>query len=191
MSGSLPLFRRDKSFILEKVSLRRLVTAALATVIALGVLAIVISFRSEIVPIFHTASAGLERATKVITQFFEELNAGLGDSSPFAADVRLGGRGLMSKIEVVTELRNLPSVHRKIYCRMSDGSLTLKTPEFAQNGFRAKIYCECDLRDNSGTVTTRRFPLEIEAGPNPHDKLLITGLWHPEEMVLWQRRPRD
>jgi hypothetical protein len=92
VSGSLPLFRRDKSFILEKVSLRRLVTAALATVIALGVLAIVISFRSEIV--FHTASAGLEeRATKVITQFFEELNAGLGDSSPFAARPRTFAAG--------------------------------------------------------------------------------------------------
>jgi hypothetical protein len=75
--------------------------------------------------------------------------AGLGDSSQFAADVRLGGRGLMTKIESVTELRKLPSVHRKIYCRMSDGSLTLKTPEFAQNGFRAKISCECDLTDNS------------------------------------------
>jgi hypothetical protein len=192
VSGPLPPFRRDKSFTLERASQRRLVTLALATVIALGVLAIVISFRSEIVPIFRTTSAGLEeRATKVITQFFEELNAGLGDSSQFAADVRLGGRGLMSKIEAVTELRKLPSLHRKIYCRMSDGSLTLRTPEFAQDGFRAKIYCECDLTDNSGTTTTRRFPLEIEAGPDPHNKLLITGLWHPEEMVLWQRRPRD
>src|SRR4029450_9253006 len=98
VSGPLPLFRRDKSFTLERGSRRRLVTLALATVIALGVLAIVISFRSEIVPIFRTTSGLEERATKVITQFFEELNAGLGDSSEFAADVRLGGRGLMSKI---------------------------------------------------------------------------------------------
>jgi hypothetical protein len=73
VSGPLPLFRRDKSFTLERVSRRRLVTLALATVIALGVLAIVVSFRSEIVSIFHPTSAGLEeRATKVITQFFSK-----------------------------------------------------------------------------------------------------------------------
>ena len=98
----------------------------------------------------------------VANQFFDELNAGLPDSSHFNADVRLGRRGLMSRADAVGELRKLSDKsdkYHKINCRMDGNSLTLKTPEFAQSGFRAKVYADCDFTDKSDVVTTRRFPL--------------------------------
>jgi len=47
--------------------------------------------------------------------------------------------------------------------------------------------------DETGSITTEHFPIEIEAAPDASNKnpLLITGLWHSEKMVLWQPRARD
>lgn len=132
--------------------------------------------------------AAEELAKKAANQFFNELNAGLKDSSLFDADVRLGRRGLMSRADAANELRKLFLKYSKINCRMDDGSLSLKTPAFAQSDVRTKVYADCDFTDKAGKAVTQRFPLEIELAART---ALISGLWQSEEMVLWQPRGRD
>lgn len=183
VSGPLPRFREDSRRALWTPSVGKLVAAALATLMVIGALATAILFRADRPPPIRDMEG---RAAMVANQFFDELNAGLPDSSHFNADVRLGRRGLMSRADAVGELRKLSDKYHKINCRMDGNSLTLKTPEFAQSGFRAKVYADCDFTDKSDVVTTRRFPLEIEAAAGPHGTLLISGLWQSEEMVLWQ-----
>jgi ABC-type nitrate/sulfonate/bicarbonate transport system ATPase subunit len=39
--------------------------------------------------------------------------------------------------------------------------------------------------------TRTLFPLEIEAARDAGGKFLISGLWQPEEMWLWQARSRE
>jgi hypothetical protein len=166
----------------------KLVLAALAGLIAIGVLVTMISFRADIGPTFQSVESG---ATSVAQRFLDELNTGLRDSSLFEADVRLSRRGLLSRVEAVSELRKLWSRYSQVNCRMGGSGVTLKDPQHARNGFRAQIDTECDLTDLAGVATTRRFPLEIEAAPDPRGRYLISGLWHAEEMWLWQPRGRD
>jgi hypothetical protein len=84
----------------------RIVLAALASLIALGALWTVISFRAKV-----TSAPTLQSAVRPVTiiaqRFLDELNTGLRDASLFGADVRLGRLGLMSRVEAVTELRKL------------------------------------------------------------------------------------
>jgi len=130
-----------------------------------------------------------KQAIEVAKQFFDDLNTGLHDSSRFDSDVRLGRRGLMPKIEVVNELRKLSQIYNRINCRVDSSSPPmLKNTEVANSGFRAKIFVDCDFTDKSDMVTTRRFPFEIEVTAGTS---LISGLWHSDEMVLWQPRRRD
>ena len=127
-------------------------------------------------------------AKTVATKFFDALNSGLNDSSLFDSDVRLGKRGLMSRADAANEFRKLFLKYSKINCRPDDASAALKTPQFPESGFRAKMYVECDFTDKSSKVATQRFPIEFEVAANTN---LITGLWQSEEMVLWQPRGRD
>lgn len=127
----------------------------------------------------------------VANRFFDELNTGLHDSSIFDANIRLGRRGLMSKVDALNELRKLQFKYTRINCRMESDKPTLKHAESARNGFRATVQTECDFTDLTGVSTTERFPFEIEATPGPRGALLISGLWHSETMWFWQARVRE
>ena len=167
----------------------RIVLAALASVIALGALWTIISFRAKPTsgPTLQTAES---RVTTVAKHFLDELNAGLRDSSLFDAEVRLGRLGQLSRVEAVTELRKLWASYAGIHCGIGRNGVTPKDPQYARNGIRAQVDTECDFTDRAGVATTRRFPLEIEAGPDVAGNFLISGLWQPEEAWLWQPRPR-
>ena len=73
----------------RKLSPARIVLAALASVIAIGVLWSIISFRAK-----PTSQSTLQSAESCVTtvakRFLDELNAGLRDLSLFDADIRLG-----------------------------------------------------------------------------------------------------
>jgi len=191
----------DGSQVALKRSIGKRIVAALGALIFVGIvvlagikLAHIVSEHEETkgrAANFTLASKQESRAVLIANRFFENVNAGLLDSSLFDEDVRLGRRGLMSKVEAVGELRKLWSKYSKIDCRMDRNSLTLKQPEFAQNGFRVRIETECDFTDQSGAARTERFPLEIEAAPDPSGKLLISGLWQSETLWFWQPRGRD
>jgi hypothetical protein len=127
-------------------------------------------------------------ASLVAQSFLMQISAGLGDSSLFAPDVRLGRRGLMSQADATTELRKLRDKVSAIKCRADGTAPVLVPPNNAPNGFRAKIVCVCDITEKSGTTTTQKFPLELEAVPSSGGKYLISGLWQPEQMVFWQPR---
>ncbi len=127
-------------------------------------------------------------AKRVSDQFLAQISAGLGDSSLFASDVRLGRRGLMSQAEATSELRKLKDKVAAIKCRSDGTAPVLVPPNNAPNGFRAKVSCICDVTDKTGGTITQKFPLEIEAVPAAGGKYLISGLWQPEVMVFWQPR---
>jgi hypothetical protein len=165
-----------------------LVLAALASVIVLGAVWTIISFRAK--PTSGPTLQSADRGTTVAKRFLDDLNAGLRDSSLFDADVRLGQLGQMSRVDAVTELRKLSVRYAGIHCRIGRNGVTPKDPQHARNGLRAQIDTECDFTDQAGATTTRRFPLEIEAGPDAAGNFLISGLWQPEEAWLWQPRPR-
>jgi hypothetical protein len=129
-----------------------------------------------------------KEATRVADKFFAGVSSGLGDSSLFAADVRLGRRGLMSQAEATTELRKLKDKYASLKCRSDGTSPVLVPPQNTPNGFRAKLTCVCDVTDKAGTTVTQKFPLELEAVPAPSGAYLISGLWQPEQMVFWQPR---
>jgi len=154
-----------------------------------------LSTRRKLSPLVLAALASVivlaaDRGTTVAKRFLEDLNAGLRDSSLFDADVRLGQLGQMSRVDAVTELRKLSVRYAGIHCRIGRNGVTPKDPQHARNGLRAQIDTECDFTDQAGVTATRRFPLEIEAGPDVTGNLLISGLWQPEEAWLWQPRPR-
>ena len=165
-----------------------LVLAALASVIVLAAVWTIIPFRAK--PTSGPTLQGADRGTTVAKRFLDDLNAGLRDSSLFDADVRLGQLGQMSRVDAVTELRKLSVRYAGIHCRIGRNGVTPKDPQHARNGLRAQIDTECDFTDQAGVTATRRFPLEIEAGPDVTGNLLISGLWQPEEAWLWQPRPR-
>ena len=122
-------------------------------------------------------------------RFLQQLNSGLQDTSVFDTDVRLGQRGLMSRVEAANELRKIGAVYGKIDCKRDTPRIEMKTPEQGKSSFRAKLALLCDFTERGGKLVTKRFPLEFEA-VNASDGMRISGLWQPEEMVLWQRRER-
>ena len=109
----------------------------------------------------------------IANRFFDDVNGGFHDSSLFDEDVRLGQRGLMSKVEVITELRKIWSTYSKINCRMEGSTPILKPSQFAQDRFRVKVDSECAFTDQGGTPKTEHFPLEIEATRDSGGRLLI------------------
>src|SRR5262249_10071785 len=161
----------------------RIVLAALASAIALGALWTIISFRAK--PTSGPTLQSADRGTTVAKRFLDDLNAGLRDSSLFDADVRLGQLGQMSRVDAVTELRKLSARYAGIHCRIGRNGVTPKDPQHARNGLRAQIDTECDFTDQAGMTTTRRFPLEIEAGPDVTGQLFIFGPGPPEERGVW------
>jgi TIR domain len=189
VSGPLPLFRQESRPAVRKLSARVLVAAGLAIIVAVGALASVIWFQERPATVFHSASAPVEgRASKMVKQFVDALNARFGDSSLFDAEVRLGRRGNMTRVEAITDLRRSLSKYSKINCRTDGSNPISKSPELGRSGLRIKVYLVCDFADEAGNATTEHFPIEIEAAA---DSNLITGLWHSERMVLWQPRARD
>ena len=95
-----------------------LVLAALASVIALGAVWTMISFRAK--PTSGPTLQSADRGTTVAKRFLDDLNAGLRDSSLFDADVRLGQLGQMSRVgrgdrtsEAFGPLRRNPLPHRQ------------------------------------------------------------------------------
>ena len=184
-SGPLPLFRPGKQSAVRKVSTRVLVMAGFAIIVTVAALA---SITWYLAPVFHAASGPSDSHNKVAKQFVDALNTGFANSSLFDAEVRLGRRGNMTRVEAVTDLRRSLSRYSKINCRTDGGSPTSKSPELGRSGLRIKVYLVCDFVNEAGSVTTEHFPIEIETAA---DTLLITGLWHSEKMVLWQPRARD
>ena len=204
---SLRLPSEDDRPTIWRRSVRNLLIGAAATVLlVIGVLAAANWPKETVAP----AGAGIDlaahsrgidpaaiseasgvTAAMVANRFFDELNTGLHDSSIFDANVRLGRRGLMSKVDALNELRKVQFKYTKINCRMESDKPTLKHAEFARNGFRAMVQTECDFTDLTGVSTTERFPFEIEATPGPRGNLLISGLWHSETMWFWQPRVRE
>lgn len=129
-----------------------------------------------------------QEARRVADKFLAGMGTGLGDSSLFAADVRLGRRGLMSQADATAELRKLKDKVAAIKCRTDGASPVLIPPQTAPNGFRAKLTCVCDVTDKAGATVTQKFPLELEAVPASSGGYVISGLWQPEQMVFWQPR---
>jgi hypothetical protein len=173
------------------MSPRRLVLAAVASLAALGLLWTIISLRKKPIP-EPTLQSATESPVKTSAQrFFDELSKGLRDSSLFHVEVRLGRLGLMSRVEAVTELRKLWDKYAEIHCQIGRNGVTPGDPQHARTGIRGQIDTECDFTDLEGVAVTRRFPLEIEATPGERGTFLISGLWHAEEMWLWQPRPRN
>jgi hypothetical protein len=191
VSGPLPLFQPKMRPVVRKLSTRVLVLTGLAIISAVGGLASMIWFREQPASVFHTASDSHD--SRVVREFVDALNARFEDSSLFNSEVRLGRRGNMTRVEAVTDLRQSLSKYSKINCRTDGGSPTPKSPELGRSGIRLKVYLVCDFVDETGSITTEHFPIEIEAAPDASNKnaLLITGLWHSEKMVLWQPRARD
>ena len=188
-SGPLPLFHPDKQSAVRKVSTRVLVIAGFAITVTVGALASIIWYLEQPSPAFHeTSDPSAIRISKVVNQFVDALNAGFANSSLFDAEVRLGRRGNMTRVEAVTDLRRFLSRYSKLNCRTDGTNPTSKSPELGRSGLRIKIYLVCDFVNENGGATTEHFPIEIETTP---DTLLITGLWHSEKMVLWQPRARD
>ena len=179
------------SGLIRKVSTRLLVLVALAIIGAVGGLASMIWFQKQPASVSQPASDS--RDSKVANQFVDALNARFEDSSLFNSEARLGRRGNMTRVEAVTDLRQSLSKYSKINCRTDGGSPTPKSPELGRSGIRIKVYLVCDFVDETGSITTEHFPIEVEAAPDASNKnaLLITGLWHSEKMVLWQPRARD
>jgi TIR domain len=193
VSGPLPLFRQHSRPVFRKVP-TRVIAAGLAIVVTVGALASLIWFQKQPAAVFRSASDPIDsRASKLVKQFVDALNARLADSSLFDAEVRLGRRGNMTRVEAVTDLRRSLSKYSKVNCRTDGSSPTSKSPELGRSGLRIKVYLVCDFADESGNSTTEHFPIEIEATSDASNTntLLITGLWHSERMVLWQPRARD
>ena len=128
------------------------------------------------------------QAKQVSDKFLAQMNAGVGDSSIFAPDLRLGRRGLMSQSEAMTELRKIKDKYSTVNCRSDGTNPVLVPPQNTPNGFRAKFSAVCDLTDKAGATITQRFPMELEAVPHASGKFLISGLWQPDQMVFWQPR---
>jgi TIR domain len=197
-AGPLPLFHRDSQPFFSKRSIVARVLAPAAVVIIVAVLLAITKpeWAGLVFPRHEGTNAQASgdqgnNAIIIANRFFEDINAGLSDSSLFDEDVRLGRRGLMSKVDAVSELRKIWSTYSKINCRIEGTTPTLKPSQFAQNGFRVKVDSECDFTDQSGAPKTERFPLEIEATRDSGGRLLISGLWQPETMWFWQPRERD
>ncbi len=136
----------------------------------------------EQVPEADTQARGKAMAQK----FLDRFNAGLADDSLFAANVRLARRGLMGKAEAIAELRKLPANYAKVSCAAEDGRVTTK-PGSAAGAYKAGFTAVCEFTPASGAPVKERFSLEIEVA-NADGAELITGLWSPEKMVLWQPR---
>jgi hypothetical protein len=111
----------------RKLSLVRIVLAALASLIALGALWTIISFRAKVIPV-PTLQSAERPVTTIAKRFLDELNSGLRDASLFGADVRLGRRGLMSRVEAVTELRKLQAKYAEIHCRVGRNGVLPRNP---------------------------------------------------------------
>ncbi len=122
-------------------------------------------------------------------EFFRQLNGGMQDTSLFEVDVRLGQRGLSNRSEAAGEIRKFTARFTKVVCRSDTPELETKAAEKAEAGFRVKVMVACDLTERPGKTSSKRFPLEIEA-VRSGGEWRIAGMWHPEEMVLWQRRER-
>ena len=127
------------------------------------------------------------RAQQTFEGFTTSLNGGLADTSMFASELRLGRRGLLSLVDATAELRKLQTTYQRVSCRADPGSITVKKAERAPDGYRAIAVTTCDFTDRAGQKTTERFPLEVE-GMRSGGRDVITGLWLPEKMVLWQPR---
>lgn len=128
-------------------------------------------------------------ARMLTAEFFKQLNGGMQDTSLFEPDVRLGQRGLSSRVEASGELRKFAARFTKLVCRPDSPALEIKAVEKSEAGFRARISVVCDMTERQGRTSSKRFPLEFEA-VRSGDEWRIAGMWQPEEMVLWQRRER-
>jgi hypothetical protein len=163
--------------------------AGLATLVAIATAGAV--FRSYVqARSVHAGLSGgelVQRAAVISESFYKAVNAGMLDTGQFAPEVRLGRRGLLTKVEVGGELRKLQTSYARVSCRPDIRTLTVKKAESSPDGFRAIVTSYCDLTDNVGNTTTERFALEIEATRSGSADV-IAGLWQPEKMVLWQPR---
>lgn len=128
-------------------------------------------------------------AITVAGELLRQVSTGFESTALLDSDVRLGQRGLMSRVDAAAELRKLGQRSGRISCRLDSDYVELRSPEQASSGFRAKLTVICDLAGRGGKTETKRFPLEIEV-VRKGDTLQISGMWQPEEMVLWQRRER-
>lgn len=146
-------------------------------------------YRSYSVPTVASADDLKKRGAIAVEAFYKSLAGGLKDTEIFASEMRLGRRGLMSKVEAVAELRKIDGRFGRVACKPDMPTLTVKKPDQAPDGFRAIVTSFCDLTDKAGQTVTERFPLEIEVARNAGQDR-ITGLWQPEKMVLWQARER-
>ena len=192
-SGPLPLFQSESWRGVRKSSTKIFVVLGLA-ILATAALASAIWFQRHTAAVSHAASDYTEdRASNLAKQFVDALNARFEDSALFDAEVRLGRRGNMTRVEAITDLRRSLSKYSKINCRTDGSSPTQKSPELGRSGLRLKVSLVCDFADEAGNTTTEQFPIEIETAPalSSANALVITGLWHSEKMVLWQPRARD
>jgi TIR domain len=180
----LPLYQPSKpSFFASSRGRLALMIAPLALATLMGIW---LGFQSTAGP---TPPFDLtQHAQQLTDRFLGQMNSGLTDSSLFAADVRLGRRGVMSQSDAAAELRKLKDTVSAVRCRSDGGPPVLVPPNTSTNGFRAKVTCVCDVTDKAGTTTTKRFPLELEGVPGNGGKYLISGLWQPELMLFWQPR---
>lgn len=121
-------------------------------------------------------------AAMLVTQ----LGSGIPDSSLFAQDVRLGKRGLMTKLDAVAELRRAGAAYTRMNCRL-EGQPEAVTATSGQDrtGTRTRVVSVCDLVDASGGTRTERIPLEVEMVPDAGGKLRVTGLWQPDKQLFW------
>lgn len=179
-SGSAP----KRPFLLTRSGLVIVGLAGLALMLA-GLTAYV---GKRLTPSAAQSPADLQRrAQRTFEGFTASLNGGLADTSMFASEVRLGRRGLLSLVDATAELRKLEGTYSRVACRSDPGSITVKKAERTPDGYRAIAVTTCDFTDKAGQKTTERFPLEVE-GVRSGGRDVITGLWLPEKMVLWQPR---
>ena len=193
VSGPLPLFHSRSRPGVWKSSTKIVVVLAFA-ILATAVLASVIWFQRPTAAVSRTSSDYTEdRASNLAKQFINALNAGFENSTLFDAEVRLGRRGNMTRVEAVTDLRQSLSKYSKVNCRTDGNSPTQKSTELGRNGIRLKQSLVCDFADQAGNTTTEQFAIEIEAVPAPSNtnEWMITGLWQSDKMVLWQPKVRD
>jgi hypothetical protein len=154
---------------------------AIAVLAAVGVLTA--AYRASSPPAPSSPEAQIDGITKTV---LSQLSSGVPDSSLFAADVRLGRRGLMSKVDAVAELRKVQADYRKITCRIEGRPEAVTVSGASRTSARTKIMSVCDLVDKAGATRTERIPLEVETVPDADGTLKVAGLWQPEKQLFWQ-----
>lgn len=166
---------------------RLAISAATFAVVLAGVVGIVSLVDLKASPEAHGAHQPNRQMPAMAVRLLNELSTGLQDSSLFEPTVRLGQRGLSSRIEVADELRRFTSRFAKVSCRQEGPLSEVRDTQRGDGATRARLSVVCDLTEPGGRTHTKRFPLEIET-VRSGDMVRIAGMWQPEEMVLWQRR---